>query len=264
MILQSPIQRHLNTLGVNDDELEIARMHLVQQGCDDRIDTDRLTLTRGTGDQQVGHFREIGTVDVSNDGLPHGDRQPDIGIVILGTFDDRTESHHRGMMIRDLNTHGTTPWDRSNDAHALRFQRKSDIIGQGLDLADLDPRRRNELILCDDGSRLNSQILDLDLKCLELLLQDPGIVTQFTVIDVSIVTAVMQQIDGRRLIHDLLVIQDRSTNSINRFLRLLLLYKHCQRRLNQRLRFILENRCRIDIRGRLRGIRHSSGNNFHR
>lgn len=69
------IERKLDHFGVDHHELQLRRMLLVEQRGDNGVQSHRLALSRGTGHQQVGHFRKIEDV-----------------VLVL----DRAADHHRG------------------------------------------------------------------------------------------------------------------------------------------------------------------------
>lgn len=70
---QTVIARKLDALGVDHDQANILGKGAHEQGRDDGVDHDRLTGTRGTGDQQVGHLGKVGD---DRRTLGHLDRWP--------------------------------------------------------------------------------------------------------------------------------------------------------------------------------------------
>ena len=80
------VEREFDHLGVDHHELQLRGVFAVEQRGDDRIESHRLTLTRGTRDQQVRHLGQIEDV-----------------VFVL----DRAADHHRKLGLRLLKTQRT-------------------------------------------------------------------------------------------------------------------------------------------------------------
>ncbi len=128
---QTVIARKLDALGVDHDQANVLGKGAHEQGRDDGVDHDRLTGTRGTGDQQVGHLGEV------------GDDRRTLGIATDGQL-ERTALHIGqhvaqvdvlALAIGDLDTHKRGTGDRGKDAHRLSSERKRDIVLEARNLA---------------------------------------------------------------------------------------------------------------------------------
>ena len=128
---QAVIARELDALGVDHDQANILGKRAHEQSRDDGVDHDRLTGTRGTGDQQVGHLGEV------------GDDRRTLGIATDGQL-ERTALHIGqhvaqvdvlALAIGDLDTHERRAGDRGKDTNRLSCERKRDIVLEARNLA---------------------------------------------------------------------------------------------------------------------------------
>ena len=69
------IDTELNLLRVDKYNLEFIGVFLVEQGCDDGVQSDGLTLTCGTGNKQVGNLGKVYHIDLVGDSLAQCYRQ---------------------------------------------------------------------------------------------------------------------------------------------------------------------------------------------
>ena len=67
------VDAHLEHLRVDQDQAHVARLGLVEQLQDHRVDADRLARAGGAGDQAVRHLREVGDHRVADDVLAEAD-----------------------------------------------------------------------------------------------------------------------------------------------------------------------------------------------
>ena len=116
---QTVIARKLDALGVDHDQANVLGKSTHEQSRDDGVDHDRLTGTRGTGDQQVGHLGKVGddrrTLGISTDGqlertaLHIGKHVAQVDVLALA--------------IGNLDTHKRGAGDRGKDTHRLGSER---------------------------------------------------------------------------------------------------------------------------------------------
>ena len=59
-VWQPVIRRHLDHLGVDQDQLQVVRRGLEQQAGDEGVDAHALARASGAGDERVGHLVELG------------------------------------------------------------------------------------------------------------------------------------------------------------------------------------------------------------
>ena len=83
MIAQRSVQRHFYALWIDNHELQITRVHAVQQRRNDRVDTYRFAFSSCTGNEQVRHLRQVGTEHFTDHCLAHRQRKLDLWVVIL-------------------------------------------------------------------------------------------------------------------------------------------------------------------------------------
>ena len=114
-------------------------MFLVQQRCDDRIDGDGLTGTRGTGYEEVRSLGEIEHKDLVRDCTTVGDRQFHL-LLVLETLggDDRVHGNDLRFLVRYLDTDGALTRHRRDDTDTGCRKRHHDIVLQRLDLRYAD------------------------------------------------------------------------------------------------------------------------------
>ena len=82
------INAKLHLLRVNHYKFQFSRMLLVQQRCNDGIQSYRFTLTRGTCNQQVRHLGQVNHKDLVGNGLAECHWQFEIRLLELAAVDD--------------------------------------------------------------------------------------------------------------------------------------------------------------------------------
>ena len=110
---QTVIARKLDALGVDHDQANILGKSAHEQGRDDGIDHHRLTGTRGTGDQQVGHLGKVGDdrralgiapdCELKRTALHIGQHVAQVDVLALAIGD--LDAHERGAGDRGKDTH---------------------------------------------------------------------------------------------------------------------------------------------------------------
>ena len=73
------------------------------------------------------------------------------GRLEVDLLEDPAQGDDVEVLVRDLDAQDALAWDGSLDADGARGQGHGQIVGQGLDTADLDLRRGLHLVLGDDG-----------------------------------------------------------------------------------------------------------------
>ena len=128
---QAVIACELDALGVDHDQANILGKGTHEQGRDDGVDHDRLTGTRGTGDQQVRHLGEVGddrrALCIAADGklkrtaLNIGQHVAQVDVLTL--------------TIGNLDTHERGTGNRRKDTHGLSSKRQRNIVLKARNLA---------------------------------------------------------------------------------------------------------------------------------
>ena len=140
------INRKLHHLGVDHDQLHILRRGSVDQAHDHGVDAHGLTGAGLAGDQKMGHFCQIRHHRLAADVLSHGKGQAGGVLPDLRALQKLPQIHNAVDLIGDLDAHSRLSGDGSLDPDVGGRQVELDIVGQGLDLADLHSLLRMELI----------------------------------------------------------------------------------------------------------------------
>ena len=197
---QLAVHGELHLLGVDEDELDLVGLGLVEDTHDDGVDTHRLTHTRCTCDEQVGHL-----VDVQNDGTTrHVGAQAggDAALVVaeLGGLQNVAEVDGGGLSVGHLDTHGGLAGNGSLDTHARLSQVHGDIVHQVGDGADTDARVGLDLKAGDGGAAGAGDLLDADVEALQHLAEQAGVFRDLLVVGLVAGATLGEHIHRRELV----------------------------------------------------------------
>ena len=173
-------------------------MLLVEQGSDDGVQTNRLTLTGGTGNEQVRNLRQIHHEHLVGDGLTQRDRQLHLGFLELLGVQDALHAHDVCLGIRHLDTDGSFARDRSDDTDTQGSEAQGDIILQVLDLGDAHTLSRLNLVESDGRAHGGTDGLDLYAEVAQHL--DDSVLVGLLLLFVDrhlLVVVFLQQVEGR-------------------------------------------------------------------
>ncbi len=159
------VNRELDHFRIDHQEAQRRRRVAINEARDQRVDADRFSRSRRSGDQQVGHFRQIGDDRPALEILPERDRQGRANGLEFARLDQLTERHHLGGRIWDFDADGAPARNRRDDADALRAHRQREIVGEIRDLTDFHSRGRRDLELRHDGPGRASHQIALDAEC---------------------------------------------------------------------------------------------------
>ena len=176
-------------------------MLLVEQGSDDGVQTHRLTLTGGTGNEQVRNLRQIHHEHLVGDGLTQRDRQFHLGFLELLGVQDALHAHDVCLGIRHLDTDGSLARDRSDDTDTQGSEAQGDIILQVLDLGDAHTLGRLNLVEGDGRTHGGTDGLDLYAEVAQHL--DDSVLVRLLLLFVDrhlLVVVFLQQVEGRVLV----------------------------------------------------------------
>ena len=176
-------------------------MLLVEQGGDDGVQTNRLTLTGGTGNEQVRNLRQIHHEHLVGDGLTQRDRQLHLGFLELLGVQDALHAHDVCLGIRHLDTDGSLARDRSDDTDTQGSEAQGDIILQVLDLGDAHTLGRLNLVESDGRAHGGTDGLDLYAEVAQHL--DDSVLVGLLLLFVDrhlLVVVFLQQVEGRVLV----------------------------------------------------------------
>ncbi len=177
-------------------------MHAVNERRDQHIHADRLTGTGRSGNKQVGHFGEIGDIRLAGGCLSQCHGKTDGWIVELFGREYISTIDHLRCAIRDLHANRRFPRNWRDDADALGFKRKGQVVGEINDLINFDPDSRFELIASDDrAGELLYWSIDVYVKSLKCIFKRLGGRVEFILGDRSTgVWVLLQQVERRIII----------------------------------------------------------------
>ena len=176
-------------------------MLLVEQGSDDGVQTNRLTLTGGTGNEQVRNLRQIHHEHLVGDGLAQRDRQLHLGFLELLGVQDALHAHDVRLGIRHLDTDGSLARDRSDDTDTQGCEAQGDIILQVLDLGDAHTLSRLNLVESDGRAHCGTDSLDLYAEVAQHLDDSVLVGLLLLFVDRHLLAVVFfQQVEGRVLV----------------------------------------------------------------
>ena len=176
-------------------------MLLVEQGSDDGVQTNRLTLTGSTGNEQVRNLRQIHHEHLVGDGLTQCDRQFHLGFLELLGVQNALHAHDVRLGIRHLDTDGSLARDRSDDTDTQGSEAQGDIILQVLDFGDAHTLGRLNLIEGDGRTHGGTDGLDLYAEVAQHL--DDSVLVRLLLLFVDrhlLVVVFLQQVEGRVLV----------------------------------------------------------------
>ena len=128
---QAIVACELDALGIDHDQAHVLGKRAHEQGRDNGVDHHRLTGTRGTGDQQVGHLGEVGddrrALGIAADG--------ELERTALNIGQHVTQVDVLALAVRNLDAHQRRTRDRGKDTHRLGGKRQRDIVLEARDLA---------------------------------------------------------------------------------------------------------------------------------
>ena len=145
-----------------------------------RLVISALTITLlpepgGARDQQVGHLGEVDGHRLARHVAAERERERGARAAEVHLVQDPPQRDDVELLVRDLDADRALARDRRLDPDAPGGQGHRQVVGQRLDPADLDVRRRLDLVLGDDGPRVAADDAGVDVEALELL-DDPGLV----------------------------------------------------------------------------------------
>ena len=107
MLDDGRVDAELHHLGVNHDKLELCRMLLVEQGCDDAVETYGLTLTGGAGYKQVRHLGQIKHEHLIGYGASKSHGKLHLAFGKLTAVQYGLHRYHYGLGVRYFYTDGS-------------------------------------------------------------------------------------------------------------------------------------------------------------
>ena len=167
------VDRQLEHLRVDQDQAHVARLGLVQQRQDHRVDAHALARAGGAGHQAVRHLGQVGHHRQADDVLAQAHRQVRGGIVVGLRTEDLCETDHLPLGVGQLQRHRRLAGDRFDDPDADQAERARQILGQVEHLGSFDAGRRLDLVAGDHRPGRGGDHAHLDAEVLQLLLDQP-------------------------------------------------------------------------------------------
>jgi len=133
------IDTEFNFLRVYQHKLQFSRMLLIKQRSDDGIQSDRFTLTGGTGHQHMRHLAQINHENLIGNRLAQSYRQVISRLLELLATDDTLSGNNLRIGVRYFNTDCSFSRNRCNDTNTQCRKAESDIIFQTTNLGNTNP-----------------------------------------------------------------------------------------------------------------------------
>ena len=160
------VNRKLQHLGVDQDQLALVRRQPIEQRQDHAVDRNRLARAGGAGDQQVRHACEVGHHRVAADVLAEREGQVGFRALVCGARQQLAQQHGLALTVGQLDADDATPGDRGG-AHRNRAHRACDVVGEPDHPRSARARLRLELVERDHWSRPDLRDLAEDPEILE-------------------------------------------------------------------------------------------------
>ena len=166
---QAVVRGQLDALEVDQDHAHVVRGGTHQQAGDERVDLDALARAGRSGDQEVRHLGEVDGLRPPGHVAPEGERQLRAGGREVDRLEDAPQRDHVEVPVRDLDPNGGLARDGCLDPERSGGEAHREVVRQALDPADLDVRRRLDLVLVTTGPALRPTILASMSKLLSFL-----------------------------------------------------------------------------------------------
>ena len=133
-------------------------MLLVKQRRDNRVQSDRLTLTRCTRHQEVRRLCQVKHKDIVANGLTNSTGQFHLAFLIYFAVDDAFHRNDALFLVWHLDTNRSFTGNWSDDTNTLSCQRKGNIIFEVANLTNARSFGRHYFIERDGWTycRLNA------------------------------------------------------------------------------------------------------------
>ncbi len=169
---QPVVGRQLDPLEVHQDHPHVVGRRLAQQARDHRVDHDALARAGRPGDEQVRHLGQVDRLGHAGHVATEREGQLRLGRGELDLLEDTPQGHRVEVLVRDLDADRALARDRRLDPERVRGEGHGQVVGQGLDPAELDVGRRVDLVLRDDGSGVAADDARRDAEAGQLLDDD--------------------------------------------------------------------------------------------
>ena len=197
------VERELEPLGVDEDELDLVGRRLVEDAGDHGVEGDALPGPGGPGDQEMGHDGQVGDVDLAVDGLAQGEGQLRRRIEELLGLDDVPELDDLALVVGDLDAQRGFARDPL-DADRFGLEGEGQVLGQVGHLGDLDAGVGEQLVGRDDGAGVVLADLAGHVELLELVLDPALLFEELVLVDLLRRLAGLEKAERREIVVALL------------------------------------------------------------
>ena len=163
------VEAEFHHFRIHEHEFQLVRVLFVEQRSDDGVQSDGLTLTRGTGHEQVRNLRQIGHIHLVGDGFSECDGQ------VVGRFleffrvQNALHRHDGGFLVRHLDADGSLARHGRDDADAEGREVQRNVFLECLNARDFHARSRRDFVERDGGAHGGVNLLDGHAKRVEHL-----------------------------------------------------------------------------------------------
>ena len=188
----------LQPLRVDHQKFDLIGRSLEQDAADHGVETDALSGSRGSGDQQVRHADQIGDHRTAYDVLPQSDGKFQRRLQETFVVQDVQQVHRFTGKVGDFDADGSFSRDRGNDPDAGRPERQRQVVRQIRDFVYLDTRGRFQLVHGDHGARFHLRHLSIHTEIGQFGFQNSGVGDQAFTLHPQIFTLDLIEKDQRR------------------------------------------------------------------
>ena len=152
VVFNRGVHAKLHLLRVYHHEFQFGGVLLVEQRGDDGVQADRLTLTRGTGNEQVGHLGEVHHEGLVRNGLAEGDGQFVLRFLEFLRIENALHRHDARVLVRHLDADCAFAGNGRDDADAEGREREGDVVLEVSDFVDAHAGRGGHLVERNRGA----------------------------------------------------------------------------------------------------------------
>ena len=186
-------------LGIDQNQPNLLRRRLVQDGHDHRVDGDALARARGPGDQQMRHASQVGRDDAAIDVLAHRHGELRLRSHELLRLDVLPQENDLALPVRHLNANRAFA-SHALDQDALRLECEAEIVDQVGDAAVFDAGFRLELERGHDRTGIDLRDLPVNIELGVFRREDLGERLELAGVNRLLFVGTLQQAAGRQFV----------------------------------------------------------------
>ena len=194
------VDREFHDLRVYHDELHFLRPIAVEDAHNQRVDTDRLTGARRTGNQEMRHLRDVCDHSLSRNVL--ADRETDLAVRLFEALalQEIPEIDRIVLLVRHFDADCGLAGNRRLNADIRRCETELNIIGECHDTPDLDALRGQKLIARHGRTATEVRNFDIDTEIVKGLLEFQRRCPVLEVALLPLFLAFFEKVKRRRLV----------------------------------------------------------------